>query len=115
MSRPTNSNDTLDDDEDDIVTPAKGLSSDAYSQTVRRGPPTQAEKAARPPGGKLEGVKLEHPMRIGIVCPGCGRTVSPRIVRTYDTSRQVECTSCRRQYVVQYDTQGWPQSYRFIR
>lgn len=104
------------DDIDDIAEPvAKPAASGESAKLVPRGRPTLSETAARPPKDLIKAVKLEHPMRIGVVCPGCGRVIIPRILRTDGTERTVECGSCLRQYRVGYNSEGWPVDYRFIR
>ena len=96
------------EEEDDMASPAKDHSGP--------GRPSLSIVAARPPSGTLEAVKMMHPMRIGINCPGCARVVDPRVLRTNGSNeRTVECTSCKRRYIVTYDLDGWPKEYRFIR
>jgi hypothetical protein len=119
MAKAKNTNHASDDldNDDDIGDPTASSPTPiaASDRSEQRGRPTLSETAARPPKQLIKAVKLEHPMRIGVVCPGCGRVVTPRILRTENTERTVECTSCARRYRVGYNAEGWPVDYRFIR
>lgn len=108
-------------DEDDmpdpkaVATPPAPDADPPSAESPKGGRPSLAEVAARPPSGPLEAVKMTHPFRIGINCPGCQRVFEPKVLTTRGNERTVECVSCRRRYAVTYNTEGWPVSYRFIR
>lgn len=106
------------DDEDDMPSappPAPLPAAADAPSPPKGGRPSLAEVAARPPSGPLEAVKMTHPFRIGINCPGCQRVFEPKVLTTRGNERTVECISCRRRYAVTYNADGWPVTYRFIR
>ena len=72
----------------------------------KRGRPSNAELAARAEIVKVEIVEVELPRIAGIKCPGCGRGMFPRILRTNGSVRTCSCNLCGRMMRIEYDREG---------
>lgn len=71
----------------------------------KRGRPSNAEIAARAPAVPVVEVMVQPdplPALAGIVCPCCGRSMIPRIVRTDGNERTVVCAFTGRRMLITY-------------
>lgn len=72
---------------------------------AKRGRPSNAELAARTPAVPVIEVMVQPeplPALAGILCPCCGRSMVPRIVRTDGNERTVVCVFTGRRMAITY-------------